>query len=174
MTGRPSVVLVAALGSDLCIGRGGELPFRLPGDLRRFRALTLGRPVVMGRRTWDSLPRRPLPGRPNLVVSRSMPGTEGATVARSLEEALDAAAATGAAETMVIGGGEIYALALPLADRLELTHVGAPVPGGDAFFPEFRDGPWTRVRQEAADEGGLPVTYATWVRRASLPTGTPA
>ncbi|MBW8310417.1 MAG: dihydrofolate reductase [Rhizobium sp.] len=126
--------LVAALDRARGIGRGNELPWRLPDDLQRFKALTLGKPLLMGRRTAESLGRA-LPGRRNLVLTRSnqvpFPGMEAVA---SLDEALSLA---DGAELMVIGGGEVYALALPRASHLHLTHVDTVVTDADAFFPAF-------------------------------------
>lgn len=142
------ISVIAAVAADGCIGRGGELPWRIPADLRRFRQLTLGKPVIMGRKTWESLPRRPLDGRLNIVLTRR-PGTlDGATAVASLDAALAVAAASGAAEAAVIGGGEVYALAMPLATRLFLTEVGVSVDGGDAFFPPWRRSDWTELSHE--------------------------
>ena len=159
------VTLVAAIAPDRCIGAGNALPWRLPGDLKRFRAMTMGKPVVMGRRTWESLPSRPLAGRTNIVLTRSGLHVPGAMAADGMAEALDIAFLTGAAEACIIGGGEIYALALPLADRMELTLIGVPVPvpGGDAFFPAFREGDW-RVKAEECHQGDPAFTYRTLVR----------
>ena len=128
------------------IGVDGKLPWHLPDDLRRFKALTLGKPVLMGRKTAESL-RRALPGRLNLVLTRSgrVPHA-GMQAVASLDEALARAAGV---ELMVIGGGEIYALALPLADRLELTEVDTRLPGADAWFPGWRDAGWHETQREA-------------------------
>ncbi len=138
----PRLTLVAAVADNGVIGVDGGLPWRLPADLQHFKALTLGKPILMGRRTWDSL-GRPLPGRRNLVVSRrsDLPAP-GAEVFSSVDAAL--AACAGATEVMVIGGGEIYRQLLPQADVLELTEVAASV-HGDAFFPEFEQEEWPVV-----------------------------
>lgn len=160
------VVLVAAVGPDGAIGVRGGLPWRMPGDLARFRALTLGNPVVMGRRTWDSLPRRPLPGRMNLVVSRTPDAVSGADGAfASLEGALEAAAASGAAECCVAGGGEIYALALASASRMELTLVGRGVPGADAFFPAWDPAEWRETARLPSPDAGFDACFATLERK---------
>jgi dihydrofolate reductase len=149
------VSLVAALDRNRAIGRGNELPWRLPDDLRRFKALTLGKPVLMGRKTAESLGRA-LPGRPNLVLTRGgrVP-FEGMHAVASMEEALAAAAAAaqGADELCVIGGGEVYALALPRADVLHLTHVDTVVTDADAFFPAWEPAQWRVAMREqhAAD-----------------------
>jgi dihydrofolate reductase len=146
------VTLIAALAENGVIGRGGELPWHLPDDFRQFKRRTKGKPVVMGRKTWESLPKRPLPKRHNIVITRQA-GYEapGATVVGSLEAALEAAG--DAPEVMVLGGGQIYAAALPRADRLVLTHVETVVEG-DARFPAVDWSRWRVVAQErhAADD----------------------
>lgn len=130
--------LIVGLGRNREIGRDNGLLWHLPGDLPRFKALTMGHAVIMGRKTWDSLPERfrPLPGRRNIVLSRQ-PALQlaGAEVFRTLEEALAACATD--ADVFVIGGAQIYTQALPLADRLELTEVEADFPDADAFFPAW-------------------------------------
>ena len=147
------VSLVAALDRGRGIGRGNDLPWRLPDDLKRFKALTLGKPVLMGRKTAQSLGRA-LPGRANLVLTRGsgVPFERMRAVA-SLEQALSVAAADGAEELCVIGGGEIYALALPHADVLHLTEVDAVVGDADTFFPAWDPTQWREVARErhAAD-----------------------
>ncbi|WP_024867780.1 dihydrofolate reductase [Pseudoxanthomonas suwonensis] len=143
------LVLVAALDRDRAIGRGNDLPWRLPDDLKRFKALTLGRPVLMGRRTAESLGRA-LPGRTNLVLT-SGAGVpfEGMRAVASLDEAIAAADAEGADELCVIGGGKVYALTLPRADVLQLTHVDTRVEGADTWFPEWDPAQWRAVWREA-------------------------
>lgn len=144
--------LIAALDRRGAIGRDNTLPWRLPDDLKRFKALTLGKPVLMGRRTAESLGRA-LPGRRNLVLSRygAIPfaGMEGFA---ELETAL--ASVGDAPELWVIGGGEIYTLCLPRATRLHLTHVDTEVAGADAFFPAWSPRDWRVLSDEAhaADE----------------------
>jgi dihydrofolate reductase len=151
--GAPSGVelaLVAALDRDFAIGRGNALPWSLPDDLKRFKALTLGHPLLMGRKTAESLGRA-LPGRRNLVLTRSgrvpFDGMEGVA---SIDEALRRVASPGGATPvlMVIGGGEVYAQALPLASRLHLTWVDARVEGADAWFPRFDPTAWTLAGSE--------------------------
>ncbi|QOY62316.1 dihydrofolate reductase [Lysobacter sp. H21R4] len=150
----PPVVLVAALDRNGAIGRDNDLPWRLPDDLKRFKALTLGRTLLMGRKTADSL-GRPLPGRRNLVLTRSgrapFPGME---AVGSVEEAITAARSGGTDALCVIGGGEVYALCLPIATQLQLTHVDTAVEGADAFFPPFDANNWTVISREShpADE----------------------
>jgi len=141
-----SLVLVAALDRAGAIGRCNDLPWRLPDDLKHFKALTLGKPVLMGRRTAESLGRA-LPGRRNLVLTRSgQVPFDGMEPVGSLAQAQ---ADCSADELMVIGGGEIYALALPLASRLHLTHVDTTVEGADAWFPALDAAAWESVSREA-------------------------
>jgi dihydrofolate reductase len=132
-----TVSLVAAVARGGVIGRNGGVPWRIPEDMAHFKALTTGHPVIMGRRTWESLPERfrPLPERRNVVVTRNNEWTaDGAERASSLEEALRLVA--GEERVFVIGGGEIYAAGLPFADELVLTEIQLDVEG-DTFFPEF-------------------------------------
>ncbi len=136
------ISLIVAMDRNQAIGKGNELPWRLSDDLKRFKALTLGKPILMGRKTADSLGRA-LPGRSNLVLTRSgrVP-FDGMRAVASVEEARRIALASGAEELCVIGGAEIYALTLPLADRLHLTHVDTVVEDADAFFPAFDVDGW--------------------------------
>jgi dihydrofolate reductase len=141
-----------ARGANGVIGAGGALPWRLKSDLAIFRQLTMGKPMIMGRRTWDSLPRRPLPGRANIVLSRD--GTfepKGALVCEDFSEAVqiarEQAAEDGVDEVCVIGGGEVFALALPRARRIYLTEVDA-APEGDVLFPAFDESAWAEARRE--------------------------
>ncbi len=145
---RPRLVLLAALDRNSAIGKDNTLPWHLPNDLKRFKALTLGKPVLMGRKTAESLGRA-LPGRLNLVLTRSghVPH-EGMQAVASMEEALALAAQAGAAELCVIGGGEIYALTLPQAQAMHLTHVDTLVEAADAFFPAFDTSEWIETARE--------------------------
>jgi len=132
------IVLIAAVARNGAIGRGNALLFNEPADQRHFREATLGCPVIMGRKTWDSLPERfrPLPGRRNVVVTRDAAWhADGADAAASLDAAL--ARVADAAKVFVIGGGELYALALPRADELVLTEIDTAFDGADTFFPRF-------------------------------------
>lgn len=151
---RVDLHLIAALDRNRAIGRDCALPWHLPDDLKRFKALTLGKPVLMGRKTAESLGRA-LPKRRNLVLTRSgrVP-YEGMEAVASIDAAQRIAATDGAIELCVIGGGEVYALALPLATRMYLTHVDTAIDGCDAFFPEFDAEEWRVVSREAhvADE----------------------
>lgn len=160
------VSIVAAVARGGVIGRGNAIPWRIPEDARRFRTLTMGHPVVMGRRTWDSLPDRfrPLPGRRNVVVTRNRDWqAEGAERAGSLADALRTL--QGTPQVFVIGGGELYAEALPLGDELLLTEVDADV-DGDTWFP-----PWDRTafeessRERYVSETGIPFSFVTYLRR---------
>jgi dihydrofolate reductase len=136
--------LIAALDRHRAIGKGNALPWHLPADLKRFKALTLGKPVLMGRKTAESIGRA-LPGRRNLVLTRSgrVP-FDGMEAVASIEAAIALAD-----EVCVIGGGEVYALALPMATHLHLTHVDTVVDGADAFFPAFEANDWRVVSREA-------------------------
>jgi dihydrofolate reductase len=153
----PKICLIAARGRNNVIGADGDLPWRLSSDLRRFKDLTRGKPVIMGRRTWESLPRRPLPDRLNIVVTRQ-PGytARGARAVADLGAAMDAAfiqANTDRVdEVFVIGGAQIYAGALALADRLYLTEVDAE-PAGETRFPDFDESAWTEILREAVTAG---------------------
>lgn len=141
---RMHVSLIAALDRAFAIGKGNALPWHLPDDLKRFKALTLGKPVLMGRKTAESLGRA-LPKRRNLVLTRGGRAPfEGMQAVASIEEALAIAARDGD-ELCVIGGGELYALALPLATRMHLTHVDTVVDGADAHFPVFATDEWHLV-----------------------------
>jgi len=151
------VALIVARADNGVIGREGGLPWHLSGDLKFFKAQTLGKPVVMGRKTWQSI-GRPLPGRPNLVVTRDAAfRPDGAEVFADVETALDRAQAlaadSGAGEVMVIGGGQIYAETLPLATRVYLTEVHAS-PDGDTRFPALDPAAWVEARREAPVSGG--------------------
>jgi len=128
----PRISLIAAVARNRCIGKNGGLPWNLPDDLRRFKELTLGKPVLMGAKTWLSLPKRPLPGRRNVVLSYEK--LEGVESYGSVTAALRALAEE--TEIWVIGGAQVYAALLPYADRLVLTEIPKDVEG-DAFFPAF-------------------------------------
>jgi len=136
------ITFIAALDRNRAIGRAGAMPWHLSDDLKRFKALTLGKPVLMGRKTALAI-GRPLPGRPNLVLTRAgVAPFEGQTVVHSLDEAV---ARAGNGELMVIGGGEVYALALPHATRMHLTEIDTVTPDADTFFPAFDPGEWREV-----------------------------
>ena len=142
------ITLIAALDRNFAIGKGGALPWHLPDDLKRFKALTLGKPILMGRKTADSLGRA-LPKRRNLVLTRTgcVPFA-GMQAVASLDEAIAIAAVDGD-ELCVIGGGEVYVLVLPLATGMHLTLVDTVVIGADAFFPRFDAADWRITTREA-------------------------
>jgi dihydrofolate reductase len=173
--GGPELVIVVAVGANGVIGRDGEMPWRLPTDLRHFRAATMGLPVVMGRRTFESI-GRPLDGRTNIVVSRNADfAAEGVTVVRDVEAAIAAARAAaeadGAPSIAVIGGGTIYAALLPRADRLLVTHVDA-APEGDTRFGPIDPSIWTRVAEHRPERGAkdtADIVFAEYRRREPRP-----
>ena len=161
--------LIAALGENRVIGVDNSMPWHLPADFKYFKATTLGKPIIMGRKTWDSL-GRPLPARLNLVVSRQTGlQLEGAEVFASLDAAVARAQAwaveQGVSEVMLIGGAQLYTQGLADADRLYLTRVGLN-PEGDAWFPEFDQAQWTLVSNEphAAEDGKPAFSFEVWER----------
>lgn len=160
------LVIVAAHSENRVIGRAGGLPWRLPEDLKRFKAMTLEHTVIMGRRTWDSLPGA-LPKRRTIVLTRDRDfRADGAEVVHDFDDAVECARATGSDPTFVLGGGAIYALALPVATRMELTVVHAEVEG-DAFFPEYDPREWWLVRDErheADERHALAFSFRTYDR----------
>jgi dihydrofolate reductase len=151
------ISLVAAVSRNGVIGRDGGLPWHVSSDLKRFKAITMGKPIIMGRKTWKSLPQKPLTGRRNIVISRraAPPDLEGAVWARSAQEAL--ALAGDADEICVIGGGEVYALFLPMATRIYLTEVQVEV-DGDTSFPVLKGNEWKEVSREAVAAGPKDTT----------------
>lgn len=165
MTGRPRLTLIVAAAENGIIGSNGALPWHLPDDLKRFKALTMGRPCIMGRKTWDSLPRKPLPGRTNIVVTRNAAfRAEGATIAASFEDAMASADAENPDEIMVIGGEAIFAAALPMADRILLTEVATRV-DGDASMPPLDKTAWREISRDGPHaQGALHYSYVTLER----------
>jgi dihydrofolate reductase len=154
------IVLVVAIADNGVIGKDGGIPWHISEDMKRFKALTLGHTIVMGRKTWDSLPRKPLPGRVNVVVTRQLEWhAEGAITASSLGQATAGTSGT----VMVIGGAEIYERALPLASRIELTEVHKNFEG-DARFDLDRTGWRETAREEHLTADGLRYSYVTLVR----------
>jgi len=140
------ISFVVAVARNGVIGREGGLPWHISSDLKRFKEITMGKPVIMGRKTWDSLPRKPLPGRRNIVITRQPDfPAEGAEVVATPEQALSHCA--GAPEVAVIGGGEIYRLFWPMVDRLYLTEVDLEVEG-DTHFPALDPAEWREVARE--------------------------
>jgi len=168
------IVLVAAMGRNRVIGADGGMPWYLPADLKHFKAVTLGHPVVMGRRTFEAI-ARPLPGRRNIVVSRTLASPpEGCELARSLGAAMEL---SGNSASMVIGGGELYRQALPIASRMELTLIDV-APDGDTFFPAWSKANWnvTGMHVRAADSANPYRLVFCSLTRASAdldPDGVP-
>ena len=147
------ISIIAAMGRNRAIGYKNTLPWRLPADLQRLKQLTLGHHILMGRKTFESI-GRPLPGRTSIIITRQKDfQAEGCLIAHSLGEAIDLAKSHGEQEAFIIGGAEIYAQALSIADRMYLTLVDAE-PEADAFFPEFDENLWEKIAGKfvAADE----------------------
>ncbi len=159
------VSLIAALADNGVIGIANTLPWKLPADMRWFREKTLGKPVIMGRKTFDSLGGKPLPGRTNIVITADADyQAPGALVVASIDAALRAAG--DCAEAMIIGGASLYAQTLPRADRLYLTFVHIEC-AGDAYFPEFDRGQWRQSERHdfAADERNAHAySFTVWER----------
>jgi len=170
------IVLVAAIGENSVIGRDGQLPWRLKSDLQHFRKLTLNRPVIMGRKTHESIGKL-LPGRTNIVLTRDLSlVAPGAVLATSLDAALGFArtdaAKRGVDEIMVIGGSDIFAATMPMAKRLEITHVHAS-PEGDAYFPQIDPEVWEEVSREehfAGPDDDADFALATYIKRGQEKT----
>jgi dihydrofolate reductase len=158
------ISLVLAMATNGAIGLNGTMPWRIPEDMKHFKAVTMGKPIVMGRKTWDSFPKKPLPGRANIVITRDANWRgEGAVVAHSLDEAL--AEAGEADEIAVIGGAEIYKLALPCADLVHLTQVHRDF-AGDTHMPPFDAAHWRETaREDHATPEGLAYSFVTLERR---------
>jgi len=160
----PNLSVIAALADNRVIGIDNRLPWRLPADLQHFKRITMGKPMIMGRKTWESLPGR-LPGRPHVVVTRDQAyRADGAEVVHSLEQAL--ATYADAEELMLVGGANLYAQALPLASRLYLTYVHSS-PTGDAFFPELDLQQWLEIAREPGqldEKNRIPHTFVTLQR----------
>lgn len=133
--------IIAIVARNGAIGRGGDQPFHISADFRRFKQLTLGHPVIMGRKTFEALPKGALPGRRNIVITRNASWTApGVEIASSIENALELCSPDD--EPFIIGGGEIYRLAMPLAQKLFITEVDADVADADTFFPEINRNQW--------------------------------
>jgi dihydrofolate reductase len=171
-----NVAIHVAIAKNGVIGSDGGLPWRLSTDMKRFKAGTMGKPIVMGRKTWESFPKRPLPGRQNIVITRDRDyRAEGADIVHSLDDALALArvrgrCAPGTDEICIIGGGEIYAQALPVADTLHVTHVMAE-PDGDTRFPAIDPAVWERVSMEeipAGEKDSHATVYAVYQRRRKV------
>lgn len=161
------VSLVVAIAENGVIGRDGGMPWRLSTDMQRFKATTMGKPVIMGRKTWESFPKKPLPGRHNIIVTRDRAyQAEGATTVASLEAGLELARADGAVEACIIGGGEIYAAAINIADRLDVTHILAKI-DGDTRFPQIDPAIWQPVSSQnypAGEKDTHPTRHVVYQR----------
>ena len=168
----PHLALVVARARNGVIGRDGQLPWRLKSDMAWFKANTLGKPVIMGRKTWESLPKKPLPGRTNIVLSRDQSfETIGALVCETFSEAVqiarEQAAEDGVDEVCVIGGSTLFEAALPKAKRLYITEVEADV-AGDVSFPVFDQNAWMEISREshpAGEQDEYPFTFRVLERR---------
>lgn len=164
---QPRLSIVVAQADDRAIGIGGDMPWHISADLKHFKSLTVGHTVVMGRRTWESLPQRPLAGRRNIVLSQTVDfSPEGATVVRSVNDMF--AALSHEEETFVIGGGKLYALLMPWVDRLYVTWVHHCFPQADTFFPVIDNSTFALVSQSerSLDErSGLEYSFAEYSRR---------
>nr|AIA11478.1 Dihydrofolate reductase [uncultured bacterium] len=163
------IILIAALTDNYVLGKDNQLIWRLPEDLKNFKRLTSGFPVIMGRKTFESL-GRPLPNRTNIIITRNTDyQADGCVVAGSLEKAIDYAKPLTGEQVFVIGGGEIYAQALPLADRMYLTHVHTQL-DGDAFFPEFSTQDWHAAETQhftKDEKHAYDFDIVTWERLAT-------
>ena len=166
-TPKPLLAFIAAHDQALAIGINNRLPWRLPADLARFKQITLGHPIIMGRKTWESIGSKPLPGRPHIVVSRnaaySLPN--GVHLAGSFNQAFQKAAALNQGTVFLIGGGELFKECLPHADLLYITVVAVQTPGTDSFFPEYRQGGFTLKAREQHlpdDRNTLAYDFELW------------
>lgn len=138
--------IIVAIASDGAIGRANDLLWHLPADLKRFKELTTGHTILMGRKTFESLPRGPLPNRRNIIISRSLPAQPGAEVYPTIQQAMEACASD--EEVFIIGGGEIYRQLLPNTERIYLTRVQASFPDAEVFFPELDPTEWIEEARE--------------------------
>ena len=170
-----TINMIAAVADNRAIGRDGDQPYYISGDLKRFKALTTGHPIIMGRRTFEALPRGPLPGRTNIVLTRDTEYIPLASrddadviVVRSVDDAIEAAAASpGAGDVYVIGGGMVYDLFMPRAGRLFLTRIHATAADADTFFPDIDEAVWrtTDTTDRLTDpKTGLEYTHITMER----------
>ena len=149
--------MIVAAAEDGAIGRGGDLIWRISADLKRFKAITMGHTIIMGRKTWDSLPKGALPGRRNVVVTRDETfAAVGADVYHSLE---DAVVSCNGQEAFIIGGAQIYGQSLPMVERLYLTKVFASYSDADAHFPMLNDDDWEVVNEEAVEQTADGLNY---------------
>lgn len=169
---RPRIAMIAAMAANRVIGDGNKMPWHLPADLRHFKKLTLGKPVIMGRKTFESIGSKPLPMRVNIVVTRDANfRAAGVVVANDLQQALSLAEPHAAEEIMIMGGASIYEQAMPIADRLYLTFIQLNV-DGDARFPDLRQYRWTELSSESHTpdaENPYNYSFVTYERLADAP-----
>ncbi|HHL72022.1 MAG TPA: type 3 dihydrofolate reductase [Bacteroidetes bacterium] len=164
-----TISIIVAMAANRVIGKNNALPWRLPADLRFFKATTMGKPIIMGRKTYESI-GRPLPGRLNIVLSRNpdfRAGAGGCTVVPSLQDALDTARDSGAEEAFIIGGATLYAEALAHADRLYITFIDEAI-DGDVFFPDIDFSHWQEISREdhlPDDENPHSYSFAQFARK---------
>ena len=160
------ISLVLARADNGVIGANGTIPWRIPDDMRRFKALTMGHPIVIGRKTWDSFPKKPLPGRTNIVITRDKSWTaDGAVTVHSLEEALERARSEQPQEINIAGGAAVYLESLPYATHIHLTEVHASPPG-DVVIPPFDPAQWHETaREDHRTPDGLRYSFVTLEKR---------
>ena len=159
--------IIVAVADNMAIGKDNALLWHIAQDMKFFRSTTVGSPVIMGRKTYESI-GRPLPKRTNIVVTRSMPATEGLKLATSLEQALLLAGEEDAAKAFIMGGGQIYRQAMPLADRLYVTHVHVNIADADTFFPEIDPECWeveSRSECMTDPETGYVFEFVVYIRK---------
>lgn len=169
MVNKGSISAIVAMGRNGEIGRQGDMPWHLPEDLRRFKDLTTGHPVIMGRATWDSLPRRPLPGRLNIVISRQhFDSTDEVKFVNSIEQALEQCQP--GSEPFIIGGGTIYKASMPLLSRIYVTRIEEEYADADTFFPVLDPKEWqlTDTSEVFVSKTGLKYRFETYERSNSL------
>jgi dihydrofolate reductase len=162
------ISIIVAVSDDWGIGKNNELLWNIPSDMKRFKRLTLGNTLIMGKKTWESLPVRPLKGRKNIVLTDDpMECIDCSVTAYSIEDALSKC---GKEEVFIIGGGSIYRQFMPLADRLYITHIHKSVPA-DTYFPVIDKKEWEAVEKEdgnPAENNGIQFTYITYIRRGNI------
>ncbi len=162
-----NISLIAAMAHHRVIGKNNQLPWHLPADLKHFKAITTGKPIIMGRKTYESMDK-PLPGRINVVITRQAGWTaEGTVVAKDLDDALKKAAETNCKEIFIIGGGEIFKLAMAIADKIYLTRVHTTI-DGDAFFPAVDENKWQLTSNQdfaADDKHKFAYSFQTWNKK---------
>ena len=163
------ISIIVAVSEDLGIGKDNELLWHISEDLKRFKKLTSGNTVIMGKKTWESLPLRPLPGRKNIVLTDNLQESiENSVTAYSIDDALNKTEKN--EEIFIIGGGSIYRQFMPIADRLFITHVHRKAPA-DIYFPEIDPGVWEIVEKEefkATETNGIPYTYIVYERKSRI------